>query len=527
MAMKDIARILLELSDEEIAELLRQQPAAKKVARQMLERQLPSDPLEFAEKALDIKLWEKQRELIETVKKHRFTVVEAGHGVGKSFAAAVVAAWWLSTFENSVLITTAPTANLVQNILWRRIRGLHRNAKIPLPGRVLETPRWEIGPEWFGIGLSPRKDAKSQDFTALQGFHAVKLLVILDEAGGLPRNIFESAESLVTSEESRLLAIGNPVAQSGPFYEATQSGVYRHIRISCLDHPNVKAKREIIPGAVSYEWVRERFEKWARPCEPHELGAVYFAKRWWKPTPILQARVLGIPPEESEDKLVSTERIEWAHIVEADPGSPWVMAVDPAHGGGAQTAVVVRAGQKVVGIWRRDFRKTEQVGKFVMTLLARFPQIDFVLVDEIGIGAGVLDWLRDQGVNARGINFGSRAVHNTRFFNLRSELFWRLGEMLRDGKLSLPRDDMLDGELSALEYDYDASGRIRIVDKDKLEQILGRSIDSVDALAMTMMVDEPGAPLPVGSASGDEAPLSTPSRWVISAPRRQSRWSVR
>jgi len=517
---------LLKLSDEELAEFLKSQPATKKVAKRLLESSLPSDPVEFAEKALGIRLWQKQEEIIETVKENRFTVVEAGHGVGKSFAAAALACWWLSVHENSVLITTAPTANLVQNILWRRIRGLHRGARIALPGRVLETPRWEIGPEWFGIGLSPRKDQKTQDFTALQGFHAVKLLVILDEAGGLPRNIFESAESLVTSEESRLLAIGNPVSKSGPFYEATQSGVYKHIRISCLDHPNVKAKREVIPGAVSYQWVKERFEKWARPCEPYEFGAVQFEGRWYKPTPILEARVLGRPPDESEDKLIATEWIERAKMLEAKPDRPWVMAVDPAHGGSAQTAVVIRAGRVVVGIWRREFARTEQVGRFVATLLARFPQVEHVLVDEIGVGAGVLDWLREHGINARAVNFGSRAIHRTRFQNLRSELFWRLRDMLAESKLKLPEDDLLDGELSVLEYDYDSQGRIALVDKETLERELGRSLDSVDALAMTMLVGEGGTPLPVGSEPGELVSIAAPSKWVVRGTPRRSRWRV-
>jgi len=516
--------ILDLLDDESIAELamLLSDP------ERLLDDRLPDDPLEFIRDVLGVKLWDGQEQIVESVAKNRFTTVETGHGVGKSFAAACIAVWFLSVHPDAILITTAPTANLVSNILWRHIRTLHRRAKKRLPGRVLETPRWEISSSWYGIGISPRRERKREhgalDFTALQGFHAPKLLAIIDEAGGVPEEIFETVESLVASEQSRLLVIGNPVGQSGPFYQTTRGGQYNHIRISCLDHPNVKFRRELIPGAVSYQWVLERFRKWGIPCKSDEPGAIQFAGKFWKPTPILMARVLGIPPEETEDKLVALQWLENAHNLEFQPGRPRVLAVDPAHGGGAQTAIVLREGKKIVGIWRRDFGRIEDIVRFTRGLAIRH-DVDSVAVDGIGVGAGVVDGLRREGLRVIDVNFSKPARKRNRFANMRSELFWELREAIRKEELELPRDEMLDAEISVLRYDFDSQGRIWMPPKEGFEIDLGRSLDSVDALAMTFIRRETVV------EEGEERrerliELSQPSRWLVQAPKRRSRWRL-
>lgn len=481
--------LLSQLSPEEIASLLSAQPGIEEAIRDFQDQVYPSDPIQFARKVLGVSLWERQEKILQAVAKNRFVVVETGHGVGKSFAAAVCLIWWLVCHEGAIAITIAPTAALVQNILWRKVRELVRKAKRPLPGRILETPRWELGPNWFGIGISPKRERiESGEFTAVQGFHAERLLVILDEAGGLPRSIYESAESLVTSSESRLLAIGNPIGETGPFYAATRSSTYTHIRISCLDHPNVVQRREVIPGAVSYAWVRERFERWATPCPPDDPEAIFFDGQPWRPSGVLLARVLGIPPRESEMALVSLAWLEEARLIDAKPAEPWVLAIDPAHGGNARSAFVVRAGPKVMGIWRRDFDAIGQIGAFALHLLQSYPSIQHVVVDAVGIGAGLVDWLRERGINVRGVNGTSLALRSDLFTNQRSELYWKLRELLKERALSLPEDELLDQELLALRYELDSKGRIGLEPKPRAEDRLGRSFDSSDALALSLLI---------------------------------------
>lgn len=519
-----VRSVLTELTTEEIVELLRRQPAARSVIQDLVDSTFPEDPIEFAEKVLGVRLWARQAEILKALVSRRSVVVETGHGVGKSFAAAVAVIWFLTIFEDSIVITFAPTANLVQNILWRKIRELHSKALKPLPGRVLETPRWEIAANWFGIGISPRRERIDlNEFTAAQGFHADRLLVVLDEAGGLPSSLFEAAESLVTSANSRLLAIGNPIGESGPFFQATKSSTYHHIRISCLEHPNVVTRQDIYPGAVSYEWVRDRFQRWAVECEPTDPEAIQFDGRYWLPSGILRARVLGIPPRETEMGLISLAWLAKARLIEVTPGAPWVLGVDPAHGGEARSTFVIRAGGKVISLTRRDFDRTEQIGEFVLTLLLENPQIEAVLVDAIGVGAGVVDWLRERGVGVRGINVTSAPRRLEQFQNLRAELYWRLREVLKQEQLALPVDDLLDQELSAMRYGFDVRGRVLIEPKRDLAMRIGRSPDAADALALTFFIQDEGARAVtrMPSLAGVEAS----SRWAtVAAPVNSRRW---
>lgn len=128
------------------------------------------------------------------------------HGSGKSFRAARIAAWWLSTHApgEAFVVTTAPTYKQVHAVLWREIGRAHRLAD--LPGRITLEDEWYIGQELVGFGRKPA----DYDPSAFQGIHARYVLVIIDEAGGVPKAIFDAVDSLATNIHARVLAIGNP-----------------------------------------------------------------------------------------------------------------------------------------------------------------------------------------------------------------------------------------------------------------------------------------------------------------------------
>ncbi len=129
-------------------------------------------------------LWSKQREIIKSVFENRRTVVAASFDVGKSFVAACTALAFLYLFPLSKVITTAPTYTQVARILWSEIRALYRTALEPedYPGRCLTT-ELNIEPDWFMIGISPRWGYN------FQGYHALNVLVVLDEAPGILEEI--------------------------------------------------------------------------------------------------------------------------------------------------------------------------------------------------------------------------------------------------------------------------------------------------------------------------------------------------
>jgi hypothetical protein len=153
-----------------------------------------------------------QREIAASVRDNRRTAVQACHGPGKSFLADRIACWWLDTHEpgTAFVSSTAPTASQVRTVLWREINQAHKKGN--LIGRVNQT-EWLIGNQLIGFGRKPANPAEGSEdetVTAFQGIHEEYVLVIIDEACGVPEPLWIAADSLITGVDCRILAIGNP-----------------------------------------------------------------------------------------------------------------------------------------------------------------------------------------------------------------------------------------------------------------------------------------------------------------------------
>ena len=395
--------------------------------------------------------------------------------------------WFLYTHDPAVVLSTAPTFRQVQHVLWRQIRQLHRRAKDTLGGKLIAT-RWDLAEDRYAMGLS----ADTAD--EFQGFHSPNMFIVLDEAEGVSDEIYEAIEGVMTSAECRLLLIGNPTTVTGVFRRAfhEESHLYYNVTISALDSPNVTAGKVQIPGLTTARWVKERKEIWEED------------------NPLYRARVLGEFPDLAEDALIRLSEIEAAGQREkpssgvepaADQSknaSPHpapteyeelVLAVDVARFGSDRSVILRRRGQRVEEI--RTFQKldTMQLTGWVAAAIQEF-QPDRVCIDEIGVGAGVVDRLREQGYQVKGINVARWARQDKLFANLRAEGYWRLRELFATGTISIPTDSRLMGELAALRYSYDSQGRIIMESKEAMRQRGQASPDVADAL-MLAFVDPP------------------------------------
>ena len=108
-----------------------------------------------------------------------------------------------------------------------------------------------------------------------------------------------------------------------------------------------------------------------------------------------------------------------------------------------------------------------------------------VRVDEIGLGSGVLDRLKQLGHRcAEGVNVSRAASRPDLHANLRAELFWQLREALEKGELALPEDPDLLAEFSALRFEYTADGKIRLEEKAQTKRRVGHSPDRADAVML-------------------------------------------
>ena len=411
-------------------------------------------------------LWEMQVSVVEAVRDHTRVAVRSCNGSGKSYAAAYAVLWWLMCFRDALVITTAPTDHQVRDILWREIRRAYRGHEDLIDGKLLRTSL-ELGDKHYANGLSTNTPDR------FQGFHEDNILFVVDEAPGVREEIFEAIEGSMTSARARMLLLGNPTARRGTFYEAFHGHreLWHTIHVSAFDTPNLKAGEIVVAGLVTPKWVADS------------------AVNWGESSPMYQVRVLGEFPSEGEDTLIPLKLIEesaerWKRDDTPDEDEPLEIGVDVARYGNDWTVVCTRRGQRVVSIQSFGRQDTMATAGHVARAVEE-GQPAAVRIDEIGIGAGVVDRLKELGHSVVvGVNVSTRASRPDHFANLRAELYDGLRQRFEEGRIAIPDDRELIGQLAALRYQFTSSGQMKLEDKDDLRRRGHPSPDRADALAL-------------------------------------------
>ena len=115
-------------------------------------------------------------------------------------------------------------------------------------------------------------------------------------------------------------------------------------------------------------------------------------------------------------------------------------------------------------------------------------------IDVIGVGASPYDKLKDIGVHVVGVDVRNASTETSsdgimRFYNLRSQLWWQMREML-DPKsgldIALPPDTELLKDLTAPLWSFKGK-EIQIEVKELTKKRIGRSPDRADAVILAMM----------------------------------------
>lgn len=415
-----------------------------------------NDPIWFAETICQTKLWEKQREILLAVKDNREVAVSSCNASGKSYVASILVHWWLLTHENGVVVTTAPTGRQVREILWREIRKLADPRFYPA-GAVTQT-KIDLNPKWFAIGLSTDRPE------AFQGIHSENLLVIVDEASGIPEIIYEAIDGLTYE---RLLLIGNPNSNEGRFYRAFKSTAIKTIRISAFDTPNIKQGKEVIKGLIQQKDIDK------------------FKEQYGEDSDVWRVRVLGQFPLQATDCLIGVDVIEAAMQREVKVLAGWEkkMGVDVARFGGDRTVITIRQHSKITRkevITKADTMavvgKIWAIGKEEKIIPCN------IFIDEIGVGAGVVDRLKEQGVDITAVNVANKAKDFEHYGNLRAELGFAVKEWL--GTAQIPQDDEY-YQCSNIKYKFNSSGKLMLERKEDMKARGLPSPDTFDSLALT------------------------------------------
>lgn len=496
----------------------------------------------------DEEVWSKQAEILESVKVNRYTAVHSAHDMGKSFIASRAIAWWIATHPpgSAFVVSTAPSAAQVSAIMWREVTKIHRKAG--LVGQINRAgyPQWFIDGELVGYGRKPADYEQS----AFQGIHAEHVLVIIDEACGVNQNLYDAVDSLVTNENARVLAIGNPDDPSSHFNKVCQPGSgWNVVHLDGLRSPNITYDRVVgddpenpnypllahlmeaegIPYStepvsdylrkmlVNEQWIEERISRWVgitaeaaehiRNTQGH--GALMDRLRnAAEGSAIFTAKVRGIFPVSATESAViplgwvqrAMER--WRDQRKDGPvsSSDFVLGVDVARSGDDSTVFAHRYGTLVTRLDRLRVEDTMEIADRAAAYCHE-PR-STVVVDVIGIGAGVYDALRryknSHKIEATPIPFNASARTDRRdalgqfkFLNDRAAAWWNLRELLDPSKgsqIALPDDDQLLEELIAPKYGFNVGGTLKIESKDDIKRRIGRSTDSADGVIAAFWV---------------------------------------
>lgn len=435
------------------------------------------DPVGWIDERLGEFLWSKQSEVCEAVRDNRYTAVRSAHGTGKSFVASRLAAWWLDTHSlgDAFVVTTAPTATQVRAILWREIKRAHRKGE--LDGYITEgdVPEWKMGGELVGYGRKPADYTDSTEAAAaFSGIHARYILVVLDEAGGIPDWLWDAVDTLATNDDARVLAIGNPDNPASQFETVCRPGSgWKSIKISAFDLPAFTG--EEVPEELNHlltgkSWVEER------------------KKRWGEKSPIYISKVLGEFPEIGEDTLIPPSLIRAAcdrSLSGLDPGR---FAGDVARFGNDRSQLYRNRGgviRKVLELHKTDTMET--AGSFKSALDKTLNAVS-MWIDTNGLGAGVYDRMKEQNCNVMPFNGSEKASDTVKYKNKRAESYWTMRELMEDALIDIDPDDLdLQAQLGAILWKNDSSGRIQVEAKEEIKKRLGVSPDHADAATMSVM----------------------------------------
>lgn len=423
-------------------------------------------------------VWSKQDEVLSALRDHRRTAVRSCHGVGKSHIASRAVAWWLDVHDpgEAFVVTTAPTFAQVRAILWRYIRQAHRKGN--LSGRVNQTEWIDDLGELVAFGRKPA----DHDEGAFQGIHARRVLVILDEACGIPEDLWIAADALTTNPGCRMLAIGNPDNSSSFFARVCKpTSMWHQIGISAFDSPNFTG--EAVPTQLAEllihpDWAEEKRQEWGED------------------NPIYRAKVLGEFSEDDPGKVVRSSDVAACRLGVETPRSddellPVELGVDVG-GGGDETVIRERRGPVAGREWRERSDQPSSIAPLVLRAI-RESGATRVKIDSTGIGWGLVGELTNLGSTGAhqativGVNAAEASYEPEVYKNARAAMWWmaRLHAQERTWDLStMENADQTIAQLLEPGWLIDPRGLIQVEKKEDIIERLGRSPDNADALLL-------------------------------------------
>lgn len=388
--------------------------------------------------------------------------VSSGHGIGKSVCLAWLILWMLFCYKDAQIPTTAPTAEQMHDILWKELASWHKKMPKPIQSlydwssgymRIVESPE-----TWFARAKTARKENPE----ALAGVHSDYVMVIADEASGVPDEIFNTAEGAMTGSFVIVVLISNPTRLNGYFYDTHHSDrlAWITMQFSSQDSPIVDDK-----------YVERIIEKHGEDSDEY---CIRVTGQFPKADSIDDQ---GYVPLYLETDLRYTQDMPFIGDV--------LMGVDPAGEGRDETIWVARDRFKAKILATEKVSNAKSIAEKTLNLMDLYGvRPENVYVDNFGAGANVAQEMAIAGYRVNGMNVGEKAF-DPRYLNIRAEAYWKSKEWTRTGGEFVQHEGFK--ELLSIRYKNTLAGKLQIMPKLDMKKKLGRSPDHADAYMLTFI----------------------------------------
>jgi hypothetical protein len=396
--------------------------------------------------------------------------VASGRGIGKSALVSWLEHWMLSTRIGATIIVSANSESQLRSVTWAEItkwlsmsinsHWFEVSATRVMPAKWLtELVERDLkkGTRYWGVEGRLWSAENPDAYAGVHNYDGV--MVIFDEASGIDDSIWSVTSGFFTENTPNRfwLAFSNPRRNSGYFYEAF------HSKREFWKNRNIDARQVEGTDKNVYEQIINEYG--ADSVQAH-------------------VEVYGMFPNASDDQFISVNLVDEAMRREKykDNTAPIIIGVDPARFGSDSTVIAVRQGRDIIAIKRHRGDDTmETVGRVIEAIEEYKPAL--VNIDEGGLGAGVVDRLKEQRYKIKGVNFGNKAKNGMMYGNKRAEMWGDMREWLKSA--AIPSDRYLKSDLISPMMKPDSKGAIFLESKKDMRARGLASPDAADAIALT------------------------------------------
>ena len=396
--------------------------------------------------------------------------VSSGRGIGKSALVSWLILWMLTTRIGSTVMVSANSEAQLRGVTWGE---LTKWAAMAINSHWWEISATKLVPAQWLTQIVERDLKKGTRYWAAEGrlwseenpdayagtHNMDGMMLIFDEASGIADAIWPVGAGFFTENilDRYWFAFSNPRKNTGYFFECFHGkrDFWKTMQIDArtVEGTDPRVYRQIID----------------------EYG---------EDSPQARVEVYGEFPAQGEDQFIAPRLVEDAEKRPAwkDPSAPIVLGVDPARSGADSTVIVARQGRDLLAIRRYRGDDTMTVVGHVIEAIEDF-QPALTVIDEGGLGYGILDRLTEQRYKVRGVNFGWKAKASIMWGNKRAELWGTMREWLKTA--SIPKDRQLKTDLTGPKTKPDSSGTVYLESKKDMKSRGLASPDAADALACT------------------------------------------